>query len=128
MPLVCNRWQKPVIELHKFAASFGKAWWGAHWLRSLDNIDYDNRLPRGASNRTRLKYRKFWQVNVVGTHICVHSIPPGDAGVGTHTCVYTHFNPDGVYDVESEDANMHPYMAAVMMGQWTQICVPTWVR
>ncbi|HEX7585852.1 MAG TPA: DEAD/DEAH box helicase [Prolixibacteraceae bacterium] len=29
--------------------SFGKTWWGEHWLRSLDNIDYDNRLPRGAS-------------------------------------------------------------------------------
>ena len=28
---------------------FGKTWWGEHWLRSLDNIDYDNRLPRGAS-------------------------------------------------------------------------------
>ena len=31
------------------ANNFGKTWWGAHWLRSLDNIDYDNRLPRGAS-------------------------------------------------------------------------------
>ncbi|MDO9512967.1 MAG: DEAD/DEAH box helicase [Bacteroidales bacterium] len=31
------------------SGSFGKTWWGEHWLRSLDNIDYDNRLPRGAS-------------------------------------------------------------------------------
>lgn len=31
------------------ANNFGKTWWGEHWLRSLDNIDYDNRLPRGAS-------------------------------------------------------------------------------
>ncbi len=31
------------------ANDFGKTWWGEHWLRSLDNIDYDNRLPRGAS-------------------------------------------------------------------------------
>jgi SNF2 family DNA or RNA helicase/uncharacterized Zn finger protein len=28
---------------------FGNTWWGEHWLKSLDNIDYDNRLPRGAS-------------------------------------------------------------------------------
>ncbi len=31
------------------AKQFGKTWWGEHWLKSLDNIDYDNRLPRGAS-------------------------------------------------------------------------------
>jgi uncharacterized Zn finger protein/ERCC4-related helicase len=31
------------------ASNFGKTWWGEHWLRSLDHIDYDNRLPRGAS-------------------------------------------------------------------------------
>lgn len=28
---------------------FGKTWWGKHWLHSLQNVDYDNRLPRGAS-------------------------------------------------------------------------------
>ncbi len=28
---------------------FGKTWWGEQWLRSLANVDYDNRLPRGAS-------------------------------------------------------------------------------
>ena len=31
------------------AHSFGKTWWGGHWLHSLNNIDYSNRLPRGAS-------------------------------------------------------------------------------
>lgn len=31
------------------AIQFGKTWWGEHWLRSLGNVDYDNRLPRGAS-------------------------------------------------------------------------------
>lgn len=31
------------------AIQFGKTWWGEHWLRSLQNVDYDNRLPRGAS-------------------------------------------------------------------------------
>ena len=31
------------------AMQFGKTWWGEHWLRSLQNVDYDNRLPRGAS-------------------------------------------------------------------------------
>ncbi|MFI3297302.1 MAG: DEAD/DEAH box helicase [bacterium] len=30
------------------AQKFGNTWWGAEWLRSLDNIDYSNRLPRGA--------------------------------------------------------------------------------
>ncbi|MFQ3579662.1 MAG: SWIM zinc finger family protein, partial [Bacteroidales bacterium] len=28
---------------------FGKTWWGQQWLNSLSNIDYSNRLPRGAS-------------------------------------------------------------------------------
>ncbi|MCL2282452.1 MAG: DEAD/DEAH box helicase [Fibromonadales bacterium] len=31
------------------AEKFGKTWWGEHFLRSLENVDYDNRLPRGAS-------------------------------------------------------------------------------
>jgi len=31
------------------ALQFGKTWWGEQWLRSLANVDYDNRLPRGAS-------------------------------------------------------------------------------
>lgn len=31
------------------AIQYGKTWWGEHWLRSLENVDYDNRLPRGAS-------------------------------------------------------------------------------
>lgn len=29
--------------------TFGKTWWGEHWLKSLSNIDYSNRLPRGSS-------------------------------------------------------------------------------
>ena len=31
------------------AKQFGKTWWGEHWLKSLDKIDYNNRLPRGAA-------------------------------------------------------------------------------
>ena len=31
------------------AEKFGKTWWGEHWLRSLQNVDYGNRLPRGAT-------------------------------------------------------------------------------
>ncbi|MFP4705255.1 MAG: SNF2-related protein [Spirochaetaceae bacterium] len=27
---------------------FGHTWWGKRWLRALSNIDYENRLPRGA--------------------------------------------------------------------------------
>ncbi len=28
---------------------FGKTWWGEQWLKSLSNIDYSNRLPRGVT-------------------------------------------------------------------------------
>lgn len=31
------------------AQKFGMTWWGEQWLHSLSNIDYSNRLPRGAS-------------------------------------------------------------------------------
>ncbi len=31
------------------AEQFGKTWWGQKWLQALNNIDYGNRLPRGAS-------------------------------------------------------------------------------
>ncbi len=30
-------------------ANFGKTWRGQQWLNALSNIDYSNRLPRGAS-------------------------------------------------------------------------------
>ena len=33
------------------ASSFGKTWWGEQWLNSLTNIDYSNRLPRGATEK-----------------------------------------------------------------------------
>ncbi|MEI6947560.1 SNF2-related protein [Paraflavisolibacter sp. H34] len=29
------------------AAKYGQTWWGQQWLKSLDHIDFDNRLPRG---------------------------------------------------------------------------------
>ena len=31
------------------ATQYGKTWWGRQWLGALKNIDYSNRLPRGAS-------------------------------------------------------------------------------
>lgn len=31
------------------ATKYGKTWWGDRWLGALKNIDYSNRLPRGAS-------------------------------------------------------------------------------
>ncbi|MGM9759415.1 MAG: SNF2-related protein [Parabacteroides sp.] len=31
------------------ATKYGKTWWGEQWLGALKNIDYGNRLPRGAS-------------------------------------------------------------------------------
>jgi uncharacterized Zn finger protein/superfamily II DNA or RNA helicase len=30
------------------AKDFGKTWWGSEWLQSLQHIDYENRIPRGA--------------------------------------------------------------------------------
>ena len=30
------------------AKSFCKTWWGNAWLQALSNIDYSNRIPRGA--------------------------------------------------------------------------------
>jgi len=44
------------------AEKFGKTWWGEHWLRSLENVDYDNRLPRGASY-ARNGYVKSIKIN-----------------------------------------------------------------
>lgn len=44
------------------ASQFGKTWWGEHWLRSLENVDYDNRLPRGASY-ARNGYVKSVRIN-----------------------------------------------------------------
>lgn len=39
---------------------FGKTWWGQQWLKSLSNIDYSNRLPRGSAYA-----RKGSVVNIV---------------------------------------------------------------
>ncbi|MDZ4709035.1 MAG: DEAD/DEAH box helicase [Saprospiraceae bacterium] len=30
-------------------AQYGRTWWGEQWLKSLDRIDFSNRLPRGRS-------------------------------------------------------------------------------
>ena len=30
-------------------AQYGRTWWGEQWLKSLDRIDFSNRLPRGKS-------------------------------------------------------------------------------
>ncbi len=35
------------------AQKYGNTWWGNCWLKSLTNVDYDNRLPRGASYARR---------------------------------------------------------------------------
>lgn len=31
------------------AQQYGRTWWGQQWLKSLDRIDFSNRLPRGKS-------------------------------------------------------------------------------
>ncbi len=48
------------------ALSFGKTWWGEQWLNSLNNIDYSNRLPRGASYARKGAVEK---IKIEGNHI-----------------------------------------------------------
>lgn len=48
------------------AAAFGKTWWGEQWLNSLSNIDYSNRLPRGASYARKGAVEK---IVINGNHI-----------------------------------------------------------
>lgn len=45
---------------------FGKTWWGGQWLNSLNNIDYSNRLPRGASYARKGAVEK---IKISGNHI-----------------------------------------------------------
>ena len=47
-------------------AAFGKTWWGEQWLNSLSNIDYSNRLPRGASYARKGAVEK---ITINGNHI-----------------------------------------------------------
>lgn len=37
------------IKQIRMATKYGKTWWGQQWLGALKNIDYSNRLSRGAS-------------------------------------------------------------------------------
>lgn len=48
------------------ASAFGKTWWGEQWLNSLSNIDYSNRLPRGASYARKGAVEK---ITISGNHI-----------------------------------------------------------
>ena len=45
---------------------FGKTWWGEQWLNSLNNIDYSNRLPRGASYARKGAVEK---IKFTGNHV-----------------------------------------------------------
>ena len=47
-------------------AAFGKTWWGEQWLNSLNNIDYSNRLPRGATYARKGAVEK---IKINGNHI-----------------------------------------------------------
>ncbi|HRP88588.1 MAG TPA: SNF2-related protein [Edaphocola sp.] len=46
--------------------TFGKTWWGQQWLQSLNNIDYSNRLPRGA---TYARKGAVTKINIDGNQI-----------------------------------------------------------
>ncbi len=48
------------------ASAYGKTWWGGQWLNSLNNIDYSNRLPRGAAYARKGAVEKL---KITGNHI-----------------------------------------------------------
>ena len=50
------------------ASNYGKTWWGQQWLNSLNNIDYSNRLPRGASYARKGAVKK---INISGNRPCL---------------------------------------------------------
>jgi superfamily II DNA or RNA helicase len=52
--------------------AFGKTWWGEHWLRALKKIDYENRIPRGAT------YARQGRVKQI--HLKAHTIEAQVAG------------------------------------------------
>lgn len=41
------------------AVKLGNTWWGNEWLRSLSHIDYENRIPRGATYARSGKVREI---------------------------------------------------------------------
>ncbi|MBQ0080883.1 MAG: DEAD/DEAH box helicase [Alistipes sp.] len=52
------------------ASKFGNTWWGEQWLGALKNIDYSNRLPRGASYARGGKVREInIQKNVISAKV-----------------------------------------------------------
>ena len=52
------------------AKDFGKTWWGDAWLQSLTNIDYANRIPRGARYARNGSVRKIAiKDNVIGAKV-----------------------------------------------------------
>lgn len=38
-----------ITNIKVMANGFGNTWWGSRWLLSLTHIDYENRIPRGAT-------------------------------------------------------------------------------
>ncbi|MBN2166883.1 MAG: DEAD/DEAH box helicase [Marinilabiliaceae bacterium] len=48
------------------SSAYGKTWWGQQWLQSLSNIDYSNRLPRGASYARKGAVKK---ITITGNRI-----------------------------------------------------------
>ena len=52
------------------ATKYGKTWWGEQWLGALKNIDYSNRLPRGASYARNGMVRKInFDGNVISAKV-----------------------------------------------------------
>src|SRR5574344_1932674 len=59
------------------ATKYGRTWWGMQWLGALKNIDYSNRLPRGASYAKNGMVQEIkFNENVIHAKVCGSSSTP----------------------------------------------------
>ena len=52
------------------AEKFGRTWWGEHWLQSLKNVDYGNRLPCGATYARTGRVKKIDMLTAICLTTC----------------------------------------------------------
>ncbi|MFW5851626.1 MAG: SNF2-related protein, partial [Bacteroidota bacterium] len=73
------------------ASTYGKTWWGQQWLNSLNNIDYSNRLPRGASYARKGAVKK---IKIVGNRITAKVIGSRSAPYNVGIIIPPFFDPE----------------------------------
>lgn len=94
------------------ASKFGMTWWGSEWLRSLTNIDYENRIPRGARYA---RNGSVTELSIEGNLISAHVL-------GTWFSPYTvkvevnKFTPTET-DSLMEDILAHPAIVAELLNR-----------